>query len=119
MFPLIDVMWLEATGTVQLTTKTTASIRETESLLAGLSWFENQLLKYIKQLEQQERVAELNRLEAKERLNRRVTVEAVGDLASPLMDDDADLFVASAPLLAAAGAVGKAMGVDHSSSCKI
>ena len=112
MFPLTSIMWLEAKGTVQLTTNTTTSIRETESLLAGLAWFHARLLEYVKQLEQQERVAELKRLQARERLNRRVTVEALGNLASPLMDDDADLFVASAPLLAAAGAVGKAMGVN-------
>ena len=111
-FPLTSAMWLEAKGTVQLTAKTTNNLGESPTLLTGLSLLHNQFLKYIDELEQQERAAELKRLYARERLNRRVTVEALGDLASPLMSDRADLFVVNAPLLAAAGAVGKAIGAE-------
>ena len=110
--PLTSAMWLEAKGTVQFTTKTTKDIDDPETLLTGLSWLHNRLLEYIESLKQQERAAELNRLQSRERLNHRVTVEALGKLASPLMSDRPDSFVASVPLLAAAGAVGKAIDAN-------
>ena len=110
--PLTSAMWVEAKGSVQLATKTTSNLEDPETLVRGLSWLHNQLLQYDEELKQRERIAEFDRLQAKERLNRRVTVEAIGDLASPLMDDRVDSFVASAPLLAAAGAVGKAIDAD-------
>ena len=110
--PLTSAMWLEAKGTVQFTTKTTKDIDNPERLLAGLSWLHNQLLEHVESLKQRERTAELNRLQARERLNRRVTVKALGKLAAPLMDERPDSFVASAPLLAAAGAVGRAIDVN-------
>nr|AVH79637.1 ABC transporter related [Nostoc sp. PCC 8009] len=110
-FPLNDQMWLEAGDTVQLTTITTSEIDNSDIILTGLSHLNTQLLHCIDILEHQEAQEELMRLRDRQRLNRQVTAEAVGELASTLNYQDGDFFLEGTPLLVAAGAVGRAMGV--------
>ncbi len=109
--PLSDRLWIEAEGDVQLFTQPTEAIRRTDSLLAGLSQFHTQILRSIDHLEQQETQVELKRLQAQERLNRQVTAEALGELASTLGTQAIDFFADDSPLLMAAGAIGRALGV--------
>lgn len=111
IFPLSDHMWLEAVEQVQLTTEITSTIRNSDILLGGLSQLHIQLLQYINLLEQQEAQAELQRLQHREHLNRQVTTEALGELASPLLPKQATFFLESTPLLVAAGAVGRFLGI--------
>jgi ATP-binding cassette subfamily C protein len=110
-FPLSDAMWLEADGAVQLATETTTALRNPETLLGGLSQLHTQLLHCIDLLEQQERTEELQRLQEQERLNRQVTAEALGELASTLGSQEATFFLEGTPLLVATGAVGRSLGV--------
>jgi len=110
IFPLSDKMWLEAVEGVQLATNTTAQIRNSDTILAGLSQLNTQLLHCIDLLEQREVEEERERLRDRQRLNRQVTAEALGELASTL-NQDGDFFLEGTPLLVAAGAVGRAMGV--------
>lgn len=109
--PLGDVMWLEAVEGVQLATETTMAIRDPDTLLGGLSQLHTHILHCIDFLEQQERTEELQRLRDRDCLNRQVTAEALGELASPLGSREATFFLEGTPLLVAAGAVGKALGV--------
>ncbi|MBD2533948.1 NHLP bacteriocin export ABC transporter permease/ATPase subunit [Nostoc flagelliforme FACHB-838] len=111
IFPLSDGIWLQAYGEVQLATQTTSTIRNADILLEGLSQFHTQLLEYINFLEQQETQEELQRLTDRERLNRQVTAEALGELASSLGTQEATFFLEGAPLLVVAGAVGRCLGV--------
>lgn len=111
IFPLSDGIWLEAVGEVQLATQTTSAIRNADILLEGLSQFHTQLLEYINFLEQQETQEELQRLSDRERLNRQVTAEALGELASSLGTQEATFFLEGTPLLVVAGAVGRCLGV--------
>lgn len=111
IFPLSDGMWLQAVGEVQLATQTTSAIRNSNTLLLGLSLLHTQLLDYINFLEQQEAQEELQRLTDRERLNRQVTAEALGELASSLGTQEATFFLEGTPLLVAAGAVGRSLGV--------
>ncbi|MBC6430131.1 NHLP bacteriocin export ABC transporter permease/ATPase subunit [Nostoc sp. HG1] len=111
IFPLSDSMWLEAVGAVQLATQTTNAIRNPDTLLGGLSQLHTQLLQYINLLEQQEAHSELQRLQERERLNRQVTAEALGELASSLGTQEATFFLEGTPLLVVAGAVGRCLGV--------
>ncbi|WP_373530007.1 NHLP bacteriocin export ABC transporter permease/ATPase subunit [Nostoc sp.] len=111
IFPLSDGIWLQAYGEVQLATQTTSAIRNADILLEGLSQFHAQLLEYINFLEQQETQEELQRLTDRERLNRQVTAEALGELASSLGTQEATFFLEGAPLLVVAGAVGRCLGV--------
>ena len=111
ILPLSDKIWLEADGSVQLTTATTSAIQDPDTLLEGLSQFQTQILHCIDLLEQQEAHSELQRLRDRDRLNRQVTAEALGELASALSSKDASFFLEGNPLLVVAGAVGKALGV--------
>ncbi|WGV26487.1 NHLP bacteriocin export ABC transporter permease/ATPase subunit [Halotia branconii] len=110
-FCLGDKMWLEAVEGVQLTTLATSEIHNSDTLLLGLSQFNTQLLRYVDLLDQQEADDELQRLRDRQRLNRQVTAEALGELASTLNYQDGNFFLEGTPLLIAAGAVGRALGV--------
>ena len=109
--PLSHQMWLEAEGSVQLVTEITNAIRKSDLLLQGLSQLHTQLLNCIHILQERERTEELQRLQAQERLNRQVTAEALGELASTLKTRKTEYLLDDSPLLVAAGAVGKALGV--------
>ncbi len=112
IFPLSDKMWLEADEGVQLATNTTAEIRNSDTILAGLSQLHTQLLHCCYLADRREMESELQRLRDRQRLNRQVTAEALGELASTLNYKDGDFFLEGTPLLIAAGAVGRAMGVQ-------
>ncbi|MFN6487490.1 MULTISPECIES: NHLP bacteriocin export ABC transporter permease/ATPase subunit [unclassified Nostoc] len=111
IFPLSDRIWLQAIESVQLSTETTIAIRDADVLLTGLSLLHIQFLNYISLLEQQEAQAELQRLQDRERLNRQVTAEALGELISPLSTDKVSFLLEGTPLLIAAGAVGRYLGI--------
>ncbi|KAB8315265.1 NHLP bacteriocin export ABC transporter permease/ATPase subunit [Tolypothrix campylonemoides VB511288] len=110
-FPVNDRMWLEAVEGVQLISVATSEIRNSDTILAGLSQLHTQLLHCTYLLDEQEAQEELQRLRDRQRLNRQVTAEALGELASTLNYQDGDFFLEGTPLLVAAGAVGRAMGV--------
>lgn len=110
-FPLTDKMWLEAVEGVQLTTNTTSEFPNPDTLLAGLSQLHTQLLQCINIIDEQEAQTEIIRLRDRQRLNRQVTAEAIGELVSTLNSQDGDFFLEGTPLLVAAGAVGRAMGI--------
>ncbi|MDF5708715.1 MAG: NHLP bacteriocin export ABC transporter permease/ATPase subunit [Nostoc sp. S4] len=110
-FPLSDKMWLEAVEPVQLTTYTTSEFQNADTLLAGLSVLHTQLLQCINIIDEQEAQAEIIRLRDRQRLNHQVTAEAIGSLASTLNSQSRDFFNEGTPLLVAAGAVGRAMGI--------
>ncbi|MBR8838069.1 MAG: NHLP bacteriocin export ABC transporter permease/ATPase subunit [Stigonema ocellatum SAG 48.90 = DSM 106950] len=112
--PLGDIMWLEADAALQFTTKTTNALTDSDKLLAGLSQFHKRFFYYITLWEEQERLEELKRLHVRKHLDRQVTVEALEELASPLMPKETHFFLEGTPLLVAAGAVGKALGVKIS-----
>jgi ATP-binding cassette subfamily C protein len=109
--PLSHQMWLEAEGSVQLATEITTAIRKSDPLLEGLSQLHAQLLHCIHILQERERTEELQRLQAQEQLNNQVTAEALGELASALRTRKTEYLLDDSPLLVAAGAVGKALGV--------
>jgi NHLM bacteriocin system ABC transporter ATP-binding protein len=111
IFPFGEKMWLEAVEGVQLVTNNTSAIDNPDILLRGLSQVHTLLLHYINIKEQQEALEEVQRQKERERLNRQVTVEALGELASALGSSERTFFREGTPLLVAAGAVGKALGV--------
>ena len=102
---------MTADGTVELTIETTKTLRDVKTLLAGLSQLHKLLLTYVKFQTKQEYNEELQRLNAQENLNHEVTVTALSELASPLIKRANDLYASGAPLLVAAGAVGRTLKV--------
>ncbi|WP_298914454.1 hypothetical protein [uncultured Nostoc sp.] len=69
------------------------------------------LIQCLNLLDEQEVQAEITRLCDRQRLNHQVTAQAIGSLASTLSSQDGDIFLEGTPLLVAAGAVGRAMGI--------
>lgn len=111
LFPVSDRVWLQAQDSVQLATRSTAAIGSIDLLLAGLSQLHARLLHSVALLKQQEAKVEWQRLHAQERLNRQVTANAIGELASTLGTQAEVCLSEGASLLVAAGAIGKALGV--------
>lgn len=111
IFPLSSSMWLEAVEEVHLTIAPTAKLLNLDSLLAGLALVHSQLLYGIYLLGEEEAKAELQRLSDRQHLNRRVTQEALTELASTLNSQNQSFVPEGEPLLVTAGAVGKAMGI--------
>ena len=109
-FPIAHAVWLQAEGAVQLVTQSAESVRDPEVLLGGLSCFHVQILRYIDLQQQQEVKTEWLRLQEREHRDRFVAAEAIGSLASTLGSRETTFFQQGAPLLAVAGAVGRAMG---------
>ncbi|MBW4509338.1 MAG: NHLP bacteriocin export ABC transporter permease/ATPase subunit [Scytonematopsis contorta HA4267-MV1] len=113
-FPLTNKMWLEAQEGVQLVTRNVSQINNSDTILAGLCQFHAFLLYCIHLLDERSAQEELQRLHDRQRQNRQVTAEALGELASALNFQDGDFFLEGTPLLVAAGAVGRAMGIKIS-----
>lgn len=111
LVPLSDRLWIEAAEDVQLVTQPTEAIQNLDTLMAGLSQLQTYVLSSLDCLEQQAVQAELKRLQAQERLNYQVTTAALGELASILGTPIADFFADDSPLLVAARAIGKTLGV--------
>jgi NHLM bacteriocin system ABC transporter ATP-binding protein len=109
--PLNNNTWLEADGVVQLELKSSDTISNLDDLILGVSQLHQYYLYCYHLQEKQEKAEELERLKAQKLLNFQATSEAFGELAAPLMPQQDCLFLEGAPLLVAAGAVGKALGV--------
>ncbi|MDZ7993932.1 MAG: NHLP family bacteriocin export ABC transporter peptidase/permease/ATPase subunit [Nostoc sp. EfeVER01] len=125
ILPLHPNMWLEASDTVELKTVSTLEISDVNSLLGGLSQLQTYFLNCIELLQRQEMNAELLRFEARESLERQVMQETLAELASVLPQPKLNRLSSSLEfsisidanhpdraLLVAAGAVGRALGVE-------
>ena len=101
----------EAQSKGELIKEITSAMGKPDSLIEGLSELHTQLFYDIQRQEQREYTEEQQRLEEEERLNRQVTAQALGELASTLETQETQYALNNSPLLVAAGAVGKALGV--------
>ncbi|WP_190241094.1 hypothetical protein [Nostoc sp. 'Peltigera membranacea cyanobiont' 210A] len=125
ILPLHPNMWLEASDTVELKTVSTLEISDVDSLLGGLSQLQTYFLNCIELLQRQEMDAELLRFEARESLEKQLMQETLAELASVLpqpklnrlsssseFSNSVDATHPDRALLVAAGAVGRALGVE-------
>jgi ATP-binding cassette subfamily C protein len=110
--PLNNSMWLEADGNVQLSLMSNSALSSADNLLAGFDWLHKQLLYLNKCKLEKERDQELQRIQSSKQLDFQVTNTALQKLASPLVPSATKLLKDEALLLAAAGAVGRALGVS-------
>ncbi|MFN6564728.1 MAG: NHLP bacteriocin export ABC transporter permease/ATPase subunit [Nostoc sp. ChiSLP01] len=76
-----------------------------------LSEIHDNFCEILTQIEQEESAAKLTQFQAREELNSQVKVSALGELASVLKPKQAELMQSGTPLLIAAGAVGRALGI--------
>jgi NHLM bacteriocin system ABC transporter ATP-binding protein len=111
MIPLGHLMWLEADDDLELFAEKTSDIHSCNSLLDGLVQFHHRFLKSVELIEQQEAQAGLQRFQARQQLNQQLTQETIRNLASVLKPKSDGMWQLETPLLIAAGAVGKCLGV--------
>ncbi len=111
IFPVTDKIWLEAMEGIQINTYSTSEICNSDIILTGLSQLNTQFLYCIDLLDEQEAREEVQRLRDRQRLNRQVTAEVIEELASTLSPENGEFSLEGTPLLVAAGAVGRALGV--------
>nr|WP_225896300.1 NHLP bacteriocin export ABC transporter permease/ATPase subunit [Amazonocrinis nigriterrae] len=122
MLPLAANMWFQADDTVEVKIANTSEIENIDSLLNGLSQLQTYFLNCIDLLQRQEINAEFLRFQARERLERQVMRETLTELASvlpkPKLNSSSGFSTSlysghpDETLLMAAGAVGKALGVE-------
>ncbi|WP_019503710.1 NHLP bacteriocin export ABC transporter permease/ATPase subunit [Pleurocapsa sp. PCC 7319] len=114
ILPIPHDLWIEASYDTQLTTEITSSLSDIDDLLEGISLFHRHFLFCNRLIQKQEQNDELKRLAALDNLNQQVTAEALGELASPLASQKDNLIIGDTPLLIAAGAVGRSLGMKIS-----
>lgn len=110
--PLTAPMWLEADGAVQLSLMPDHMFNNADTLLAGFDWLHKQLLYWNKCKSKKERDRELQHIQFAKQLDSQVTNTALQKLASPLMPSANEIIEGETPLLIAAGAVGRALGMN-------
>ncbi len=110
-FPLGQGMWIEADDYLELSTRSTSEISDRPSLLNGLSRLHAHLLGSIEQIEANELEAARRRFQERQELNQQVTQQTIQQLAAVLQPQSDRFLYNDDPLLIAAGAVGKALGV--------
>ncbi|MBN3899812.1 MAG: NHLP bacteriocin export ABC transporter permease/ATPase subunit [Nostoc sp. NOS(2021)] len=76
-----------------------------------LSELHSDLCEILTQIEQEELAAKWTQFQARQQLNSQVKVSALRELASVLKPKQAELMQSGTPLLIAAGAVGRALGI--------
>ncbi|MEH1796843.1 MULTISPECIES: NHLP bacteriocin export ABC transporter permease/ATPase subunit [unclassified Nostoc] len=76
-----------------------------------LSELHDNLCEILTQIEQEESATKWTQFQAREQLNSQAKVNALGELASVLKPKQAELMQTGTPLLIAAGAVGRALGI--------
>ncbi|MCF4967001.1 NHLP bacteriocin export ABC transporter permease/ATPase subunit [Nostoc sp. CMAA1605] len=82
-----------------------------DSIQVTLNQLHSDFCQILVQIEQEELATKLEQFQAREQLNHQVKVGALGNLASVLKPKQAELLQAGTPLLIAAGAVGRALGM--------
>jgi NHLM bacteriocin system ABC transporter ATP-binding protein len=110
-FPIGNGAWLEAANHLELFSRGTADVDSWTVLLRGLAQLHHYFLRSVELIGANETQQTLARFEARQQLNRQLTQQTIHQLASVLNPTTESFFEADAPLLIAAGAVGKALGV--------
>ncbi|MDX2213493.1 MAG: NHLP bacteriocin export ABC transporter permease/ATPase subunit [Oculatellaceae cyanobacterium bins.114] len=114
IFPLGGGMWLAAGDSLELLAQPTleiASTIEDGCLLKGLSQLHTHFLRAVESILEQEAQAALLRFHERQQLNQHLTQETIHDLVSVLRPQSDRFLQAQTPLLIAAGAIAKALGV--------
>ncbi|HEY9619166.1 MAG TPA: NHLP bacteriocin export ABC transporter permease/ATPase subunit [Crinalium sp.] len=111
LFPSSTAIWLEAAEQLELSAQPTSAIANTPSLLNGLAHLHAYFLQFLDHIREQEDQDAFLRFHNRQQLNRQVTQQTIRNLASILNPNQNGLLHSETPLLIAAGAVGKALGV--------
>ncbi|MFN6474202.1 MAG: NHLP bacteriocin export ABC transporter permease/ATPase subunit [Nostoc sp. SerVER01] len=89
----------------------TEKLTNWNAIQVTLSQIHDNFCEILTQIQQEESAAKWTQFQAREQLNSQVKVSALGELASVLKPKEAELMQSGTPLLIAAGAVGRALGI--------
>jgi ATP-binding cassette subfamily C protein len=110
-FPIGKGMCLVADNDLEFYIRPTDEVEYPEILWKGLAELHAYLLRWIEWVEASEAEAALKRFQQRQEFNRQVTQTTLRNLSSLLQPAQDSYLQADTPLLIAAGAVGKALGV--------
>ena len=88
-----------------------STIQTWDTLQSHLAHLHRNFCHYLNEREEEESAQKIARFQAREGLDRQITAEAIGELASLIKPQSRDSFPQDNPLLIAAGAVGRTMGI--------
>lgn len=109
-FPLGQCMFLQAQDHLEFFIRPTAEVKHRKILIRGLHQLHHYFFRTVGQIEARSQRLSLRRFQQRQHLNQVVTQRVVRSLAGVLVAGDRP-EEADSPLLAAAGAVGKVLGV--------
>lgn len=110
IFPLSNLMWLETGDRVELLAQTTSDLDD-QSLLDGLAHLHRYFLDCVQSIAAQENQAALLQFYERQQLNQRVTQQTIRELVSVFNPQYDSFLQEQTPLLIAAGAIAKVLGV--------
>jgi ATP-binding cassette subfamily C protein len=110
-YPIGQHTCLQAEGNVDFFARPTAQVKSKVIIVKGIAQLHRYFLSYLGQLQEADLEATRKRFEQRLALNHRVSDNAIQSLATVLKAEDDDYLRVEDPLLIAAGAVGKALGV--------
>lgn len=110
IFPLGDGLWIEAVDHLELLIQPTLELSDS-ILLRGLEQFHTHCLSAIEFVSEQERQRELLRFQERQQLNQHVTQQTIRELIALVNPQRNDFTQSQTPLLIAAGAIAKVLGV--------
>ncbi|MBE7385629.1 MAG: NHLP bacteriocin export ABC transporter permease/ATPase subunit [Leptolyngbya sp. SIO1E4] len=116
-FPVTADLWLQAQVPTELATLTLGDALDlneltADDLLQGMAQFHRHLFHYLEQWEQQITTVEFQQFQERQQLTQQVVTGAIGKLTSVLNTEAVTIAQVGTPLLVAAGAVGRAMGIE-------
>ncbi|WP_211175849.1 NHLP bacteriocin export ABC transporter permease/ATPase subunit [Brasilonema sp. UFV-L1] len=110
-FPLAAGMWVEAEDLVEVHVVPTTELENFEQIPTSLACLHEYFLHYLNVLVVKRKAHDFRLFQEREELNRQVTQTALGELTTVLHPQETAFFQEGTPLLIAAGAVGRALGI--------
>ncbi|NEQ96556.1 MAG: NHLP bacteriocin export ABC transporter permease/ATPase subunit [Cyanothece sp. SIO2G6] len=110
-FPIGGTMCFKADDNIEFYARGTDEVKSIKVILRGLPQLHRYFLTCIERIEEQETETAIQRFQARQRLNQQVTQKTIQSLASVLQTEDDTFLRYDTPLLIAAGAMGRALGV--------
>jgi NHLM bacteriocin system ABC transporter ATP-binding protein len=109
--PLVFGTWLEAENSVEVYTTPTEELEKVDEIPSSFVQLHADFFHCLNLLEQQRLKSEFRRFQERQQINRQMIESSMGELASVLQKQEAEFFIEGTPLLIAAGAIGRAMGI--------
>lgn len=112
MFPTTTSLWLQASGGVELEIVPLAEVQDGSQLVAGIEQLHTYVFHYLQLLETKTTDVAFHRFQERQQLTQQAAIGAMSELSAVLTPQQASFAQSGAPLLVAAGAVGRALGIE-------